>query len=222
MARKNIEGIYDRLFKLQSDLQDVLDSAADITTDIKNYGGEISRVVTEQLGKYFIPAIKSLISDEATPGSISGIVTFLDSVPLALTRQDPVVDLSEPSDVDANLNLPTGTDVAQQGIQQNVVSETDTLPNNASYAQQIQESTIYKVVRVSDAGGDIKPFGERDVNDFCSEEEAIRNAEILNSTLTPMEKDLWNVRYEVRKIERELEDGTFKMGRPKKIKVEVE
>lgn len=222
MARKNIEGIYNNLFKLQTNLNEIADIATDIATDIKSYGGELSRVVNEQFGKYFIPTIKSLNSDNNTPGSISGIITFLDSVPLALTRQDPstndMVDTPQ-----ANLTIPTGTNSEETAVENSV----EDLPTNASYAQgttvqesRMKEYSIFNVVRVSSAGGDIKPPGRQVICDYDNEEEAQKKAKYLNEIVTPMEKELWDIKYVVEEVKKEFANGWETSSDPKEVKPE--
>lgn len=131
MARKNIEALYDVLFTMRSNLEDIVQDAEGLLNDVAEYGGEMNRVLKEQLSKYFIPGLTALIKDEKTPGSIIGIIRFMDSLPLAMTRVEPSVENVAPV-VPQNAS-----------IDRPVNSAVDTLPQNASYQNQptqVQES----------------------------------------------------------------------------------
>ena len=132
MARKNIEALYDILFTMRSSMEEICQDAESLLNDVSEYGGELNRVLKEQLSKYFIPGLTKLIKDENTPGSIIGLIRFMDSLPLAMTRVEPSVENVAPV-VPQNAN-----------IDRPVNSEVDTLPANASYqnqpSQQVQES----------------------------------------------------------------------------------
>jgi hypothetical protein len=126
---KNIEKIYSDIFKLREDLEDILEKAKDIANESKDFQGMINNVLTEQFVKYFIPGITKYITDIKTPGSISGVVKFLDAVPLAYTRDkenaspiDPIIP--ENSTIEA----PSGS-----SIQSNVSNDIDDIPLNTSY-----------------------------------------------------------------------------------------
>lgn len=132
MARKNIEALYDVLFTMRSNLEDIVQDAEGLLNDVAEYGGEMNRVLKEQLSKYFIPGLTALIKDEKTPGSIIGIIRFMDSLPLAMTRVEPSVENVAPV-------VPQNADIDRP-----VNSAVDTLPQNASYQNQptaqVQES----------------------------------------------------------------------------------
>ena len=127
MARKNIEALYDVLFTMRSNLEDIVQDAEGLLNDVSEYGGEMNRVLKEQLSKYFIPGINALIKDEKTPGSIIGIIRFMDSLPLAMTRVEPSIENVAPV-------VPQNT-----SIDRPVNSEVDKLPANASYANPVEE-----------------------------------------------------------------------------------
>jgi len=128
MARKNIEALYDVLFTMRSNLEEVCQDAEGLLNDVSEYGGELNRVLKEQLSKYFIPGLQKLIKDEQTPGSIIGLIRFMDSLPLAMTRVEPSVENVAPvvPETAANIDRPAN-------------SEVDTLPANASYANPVEK-----------------------------------------------------------------------------------
>ena len=124
MAKKNIETLYDTLFNMRAAMEDILQNAEGFVNDVSEYGGELNRVCKEQMSKYFIPEVTKLIKDENTPGSIVGLIRFMDSLPLAMTRVEPSVENIAPVVPDnANVDEPA-------------VSKVDALPQNASFANK--------------------------------------------------------------------------------------
>lgn len=124
MAKKNIETLYDTLFNMRATMEDILQNAEGFVNDVSEYGGELNRVCKEQMSKYFIPGVTKLIKDESTPGSIVGLIRFMDSLPLAMTRVEPSVENIAPVvPENANVNEPA-------------VSKVDALPQNASFANK--------------------------------------------------------------------------------------
>lgn len=124
MAR-NIERIYNDIFRLRECLEDAISKAKNIANESKEFQGMISNVMTEQMSKYFIPGISKFIKDIETPGSISGIVKFLDAVPLAYTRDKENEGLLDPMiPENPDIEAPSGSSI------DNDVSQ---LPLNASY-----------------------------------------------------------------------------------------
>lgn len=96
MANKSIEDLYSALFAIQESIQDATQLAAEAANIAGMFGGEISRVVTDQLNTYFIPSVAKYAEDADTPGSIVPLITFLDSVPLAMTREEPKPEVATP------------------------------------------------------------------------------------------------------------------------------
>ena len=78
MAKKSIESLYDVLFNMRKLMEDLVQNATGLVNDVNDYGGELNRVVKEQMQKYYIPAIQNLTKDENTPGSIIGIIRFME------------------------------------------------------------------------------------------------------------------------------------------------
>lgn len=122
--KKSVEELYNGIFSIRESLQDIVQLASDVVTMSQTFGGEIPRVLTEQLNQYFIPAITKFIDDESTPGAMTPLVTFLDSVPLAMTREEPQPQQLPPTPVPSSANL----------------AEPPTDPAEGSYAAQVQES----------------------------------------------------------------------------------
>lgn len=105
-SKKSVEELYSAIFAIREALQDASQLAAEAAVIAEAFGGEISRVITAQLNQYFIPAISKYIDDEKTPGAMSPLVTFLDSVPLAMTRQEPEPEQTTPAPIKAELAAP--------------------------------------------------------------------------------------------------------------------
>ena len=107
MAKKrNVEELYNAIFAIREALQDAVQLASEAANIAGDFGGEISRVITAQLNNHFIPNVSTYIDSEDTPGSTTPLITFLDSVPLAMTRQSPEPDEVTPAPVQANLATP--------------------------------------------------------------------------------------------------------------------
>lgn len=164
---KNIEKMYSDLFKLRANLEDLAEQAQTVVAGSRDFPGLINKVVNEQLTKYFIPNIQKLSNDIKTPGSISGVIKFLDAVPLALTREKEPVSPVDPT-VPENLNIETPTGSSN-------FSTVDKLPQNISYAKPEGEPTPANSVmesrknsrrRVREASEDYKSIFQRIVDDF--------------------------------------------------------
>jgi hypothetical protein len=80
--------------------------ASEVSVIADAFGGEIARVITEQINKYFIPSITKFIDDKETPGAMAPLVTFLDSVPLAMTREEPSPEQTTPNPINTQLAAP--------------------------------------------------------------------------------------------------------------------
>ena len=111
-ARKSVEELYRAIFAIRDALQDAQQLAAEAAVMSDAFGGEIARVITAQINTYFIPGISKFIDDAETPGAMSPLITFLDSVPLAMTRGEPEPQQVTPAPV-ANAQLAEPTGVAQ-------------------------------------------------------------------------------------------------------------
>lgn len=164
---KNIEKMYSDLFKLRANLEDLAEQAQTVVAGSRDFPGLINKVINEQLTKYFIPNIQKLSNDIKTPGSISGVIKFLDAVPLALTREKEPVSPVDPT-VPENLNIETPTGSSN-------FSAVDKLPQNVSYAKPegdlapsnpVMESKKNSRKRVREASADYKSIFQRLVDDF--------------------------------------------------------
>ena len=100
MAKKNIETLYKQIFSVKESLQDAISSAQEVVASASEFGGEISRVITSQLNDYLIPVINKYVEDTDTPGAVAPLITFLDSVPLAMTREELNPETISPSPID--------------------------------------------------------------------------------------------------------------------------
>lgn len=124
-AKKNVEELYKAIFAIRDALQDAQQLAAEAAVMSDAFGGEIARVITAQINTFFIPGISKFIDDEKTPGAMSPLITFLDSVPLAMTRGAPDPQQVTPAPVE-NPQLATPAEAAE--------------PVEGSYAAKTQEA----------------------------------------------------------------------------------
>lgn len=239
MAEKNPNKLYDNIKAIQDSLEAMKNLVDDIKEKVKTtlndsneFGGVVARVFKEQLGGYLTPKVEELvnpisemISGDRIPGSLKDLTIFLDSVPLAMIREEPeITELASPVvPENVSLNTPAGK----------VESEVDSLPQNASYQKGVESSeepteevpseaegtvqesvkgrkgnrlretiTKYQVVRSSDMGSildkDTSNISDTVVYEFDSKDEADSMAEKLNSTLTQEEKELLGTEYSVK------------------------
>ena len=120
-AKSSAEKLYNTLFKMREQMQEIANMAQELASDASEYGGEISRVLREQCINYLIPALKGLVSDPNQPGAIEPIIEFLGSCPLAFIREEPEAPQG-PNPVAPNgaiLATPTGSKVGDEDIPQN-------------------------------------------------------------------------------------------------------
>ena len=125
-AKSSAEKLYNTLFKMRDQMQEIANLAQELASDASEYGGEISRVLREQCINYLIPALKGLVSDPNQPGAIEPIIEFLDSCPLAFIREEPEAPQG-PNPVAPNgaiLATPTGSKVGDEDIPQNASFST--------------------------------------------------------------------------------------------------
>lgn len=125
-AKSSAEKLYNTLFKMREQMQEIANMAQELASDASEYGGEISRVLREQCINYLIPALKGLVSDPNQPGAIEPIIEFLDSCPLAFIREEPEAPQG-PNPVAPNgaiLATPTGSKVGDENIPQNTSFST--------------------------------------------------------------------------------------------------
>ena len=239
MAEKNPNKLYDNIKAIQDSLEAMKNLVDDIKEKVKTtlndsneFGGVVARVFKEQLGGYLTPKVEELvtpinemINGDRIPGSLKDLTIFLDSVPLAMIREEPeITELASPVvPENVSLNTPAGK----------VESEVDSLPQNASYQKGVENSeepteevpseaegtvqesvkgrkgnrlresiTKYQVVRSSDMGSildkDSSKITDTVVYEFNDKDEAESMAEKLNSTLTQEEKELLGTKYSVK------------------------
>lgn len=125
-AKSSAEKLYNTLFKMREQMQEIANLAQELASDASEYGGEISRVLREQCINYLIPALKGLVSDPNQPGAIEPIIEFLDSCPLAFIREEPEAPQG-PNPVAPNgaiLATPVGSKVGDEDIPQNTSFHT--------------------------------------------------------------------------------------------------
>lgn len=154
MAEKDPNKLYTGIKSLQDDLESVkslvstiVENSKTLMNDANGFGGVIAKVFKEQMAKYFIPAVQTIaapidniVSGDRVPGSLKDLTKFLDSVPLAMVRQEPSVsELASPV-VPESVNLATPAETK-------VEAPTDDIPQNASYtngteaeAEEVKES----------------------------------------------------------------------------------
>lgn len=167
MADKDPNKLYDGIKTLQESLEsiknivsDINDSAKNLIQDSAEFGGIVSKVFKEQMIKYFLPEVQkisepvdSLINGDRVPGSLKDLTLFLDSVPLAMVRQEPTVsELASPV-------VPNNVDLATPASS-NVENPVDNVPMNASYANRMDN-----VQESKNSGKRLKEYGIRDYED---------------------------------------------------------
>lgn len=156
-ARGNVEELYNLLSKMSKALADVVTDATELVQASSQYGGELARVLAEQMNTYFIPYITKIVNDETVPGDLSGIVKFLDSVPLAMIRQNPTPDIGgqiEMPQAQPQLNNPVGTEPSP------VTDPTTEIPRNASFETMAPSEEV----PVEGAPVEEHPFEEPSLN----------------------------------------------------------
>ena len=125
-AKSSAEKLYNTLFKMRDQMQEIANLAQELASDASEYGGEISRLLREQCLNYLLPALKGLVSDPNQPGAIEPIIEFLDSCPLAFIREEPEAPQG-PNPVAPNgaiLATPMGSKVGDEDIPQNASFST--------------------------------------------------------------------------------------------------
>ena len=237
MAEKDPNKLYNGIKSLQDDLESIrtlvdqiVENSKTLMNDANGFGGVIAKVFKEQMAKYFVPGVQkiaepidNLVSGDRVPGSLKDLTIFLDSVPLAMIRQEPsVTELASPV-VPKNVNLDTPAG--------KVTSEVDEIPQNQSYATEdapIEESKkkpsvseklteaekkeeeddgtpgIWQVRRVSGIGSslgeDIANIEPQVVCEFDCKECAEERKEELEKSILPEEKELLGTSYDIHKV----------------------
>lgn len=188
-AKSSAEKLYNTLFKMREQMQEIANLAQELASDASEYGGEISRVLREQCINYLIPALKGLVSDPNQPGAIEPIIEFLDSCPLAFIREEPEAPQG-PNPVAPNgaiLATPTGSKVGDEDIPQNTsfLSMEDEGPQ-VSAVPNIPEDMIrgfekvYRRQRKENAFMD-KLFREEDAIEIPQEDLELAEANIFTA-----------------------------------------
>ena len=188
-AKSSAEKLYNTLFKMREQMQEIANLAQELASDASEYGGEISRVLREQCINYLIPALKGLVSDPNQPGAIEPIIEFLDSCPLAFIREEPEAPQG-PDPVAPNgaiLATPMGSKVGDEDIPQNTSYHTmeDEGPQ-VSAVPNIPEGMIrgfekvYRRQRKENAFMD-KLFREEDAEEIPQENLELAEANIFTA-----------------------------------------
>jgi len=87
MATKpNIDRLYEKLFSIKEMLIEVIQTANETANDANSFGGEIARVIPNQLRTILVPTLQQYIDSPSNPVAIDSIVRFLDSLPLSKVR----------------------------------------------------------------------------------------------------------------------------------------
>lgn len=216
MPKRNIEDVYDILYSMLETADKLIEQANNLTTSVTAYGGDLKRVIQEQMGKYFIPAMRKLKDDENTPGCIKAQITYLDSIPLWQTRveADPAADyqpnpaelptpeISMPasSTIDQTQEIPRGTSYQNpQGIQE------------AKEKKEKREYSKYRIYRKSKSLSSLGKEGKIEptaVAEYNSKREAECHCRGLNDSITPEEKSMLGTEYFVK--EEKFEDNLIK------------
>ena len=139
MAEKDPNKLYNGIKTLQDDLESIrslvdgiIENSKTLMNDANGFGGVIAKVFKEQMAKYFVPGVQkiaepidNLVSGDRVPGSLKDLTIFLDSVPLAMIRQEPsVTELASPV-VPKNVSLDTPAGKVESAV--------DEIPQGQSY-----------------------------------------------------------------------------------------
>jgi len=133
--KASVEVLYKNIFSIKESLQDAISVAQETSNIASEFGGEISRVITSQINDYLVPVISKYIEDNATPGAVAPLITFLDSVPLSMTREEPTPDVVAPSPIDT-----TGSQRIQAPpTLEGAAVQTESKKNLDSYIKSLDE-----------------------------------------------------------------------------------
>lgn len=188
-SKKSIEELYNAIFAIREALQDATQLAAETATIAEAFGGEISRVITSQINEYFIPAISKYIDDDKTPGAIAPLVTFLDSVPLAMTRQPPEPQQTTPAPIKTELATPPTNETPP--AEGSYAAQKESFRYRDRVIREALDGERYNVIRYVDGMHD-------DIVFTGSKDEAEKKADWLNKTLTDPEIDALRTEYVVK------------------------
>ena len=86
VAKPNIDRLYTQLFSIKEMLSEVIQTAQEAANDAGNFGGDISKVIPNQLRTQFVVGIQNFISQQGNPVAIDSIIQYLDSLPLSKVR----------------------------------------------------------------------------------------------------------------------------------------
>ena len=208
---KSIEKIYDDIFKIKDEFESVLENAQKLIEDSKEFPGIIYNVISEQITKYFAPAVKKLEDDDNTPGSLKGLIRFLDAVPLAYTRERESPSIVDPIVPNTEVQTPVGTENEIQDIPLNTSynkPQGESIVAETPHVQESLDKKTYKVIRTSevlDSLGDERGKSNKGsaVFESFSKEEAQTKADFLNSIVTPEEKEFLGTEYIVEEKSKE-------------------
>ena len=188
-AKSSAEKLYNTLFKMRDQMQEIANMAQELASDASEYGGEISRVLREQCINYLIPALKGLVSDPNQPGAIEPIIEFLDSCPLAFIREEPEAPQG-PNPVAPNgavLATPMGSKVGDEDIPQNTsLSSIEDEGPQISAVPNIPEGMVrgfekvYRRQRKENAFMD-RLFREEDMEEIPQEDLELDEANIFTA-----------------------------------------
>lgn len=188
-AKSSAEKLYNTLFKMREQMQEIANMAQELASDASEYGGEISRVLREQCINYLIPALKGLVSDPNQPGAIEPIIEFLDSCPLAFIREEPEAPQG-PNPVAPNgavLATPMGSKVGDEDIPQNTsLSSIEDEGPQISAVPNIPEGMVrgfekvYRRQRKENAFMD-RLFREEDMEEIPQEDLELDEANIFTA-----------------------------------------
>ena len=188
-AKSSAEKLYNTLFKMRDQMQEIANLAQELASDASEYGGEISRVLREQCINYLIPALKGLVSDPNQPGAIEPIIEFLDSCPLAFIREEPEAPQG-PNPVAPNgavLATPMGSKVGDEDIPQNTsLSSIEDEGPQISAVPNIPEGMVrgfekvYRRQRKENAFMD-RLFREEDMEEIPQEDLELDEANIFTA-----------------------------------------
>lgn len=81
-----IDKLYEKLFTLKEMLLEVVTTANEVAADASTFGGEIARVIPNQMRVQLIPSVQQYIDSPQNPIAVDSVIRFLDSLPLSKVR----------------------------------------------------------------------------------------------------------------------------------------
>ena len=140
----NIDKLYEKLFSMKEMLTEVIQTAQEAANDAGNFGGDISKVIPNQLRTQFVVNLQNFISQPGNPIAIDSMITYLDSLPLSkvrVPRGEEAMMQGEMGGIAGGSPAPMAGSSAMTGMEANAGSA---IPPGAGESMQALESAILR------------------------------------------------------------------------------